>query len=395
METRERDGAEIEWQLELQDLRPVLRWLEQERGNGADGVSVGHASTATHVDTYLDTADRRLDRAGYTVRIRRAPRAPAELTLKSLAPVGQDALRVRRELSQDLSVDPGTVLPDVDGPVTVRVRSLVGSRSLAALFDVRTRRRTFALSTGNGASGELALDDTVISEAETGRVLGRLRRVEVEAPEEAVDAVRPLVESLQRALGLQPAVLSKYESALAASGRRRSVAQSFGPTSVERDATTGQVALAVLRRHFEALLATEAGARLGDDVEELHDMRVAARRLRAAVAMFEEALPAEAVRQGSELAWLGETLGVVRDLDVQIGELSRWVDGAPEADRPALARLGALLETQRAEARASLLQALDSPRYERFVRRFGSTLRSRSGIRTAPARTLAPALVLQ
>src|SRR3954454_18820119 len=379
METRERDGAEIEWQLELQDLRPVLRWLEQERGNGADGVSVGHASTATHVDTYLDTADRRLDRAGYTVRIRRVPRAPAELTLKSLAPAGQDALRIRRELSQDLGPDSGTVLPEVDGPVTVRVRALVGSRSLVALFDVRTRRRTFALSTGNGASGELALDDTVISEAQTGRVLGRLRRVEVEAPEEAVDAVRPLVESLQRALGLQPAVLSKYESALAASGRRRTDGQSFGPTSVERDATTGQVALAVLRRHFEALLATEAGARLGDDVEELHDMRVATRRLRSAVAMFEEALPAEAVRQGSELAWLGETLGVVRDLDVQIGELSRWVDGAPEADRPALARLSALLENQRVEARASLLQALDSPRYERFVRRFGSTLRSRSG----------------
>src|SRR3954466_4687597 len=123
-------GAEIEWQLELQDLRPVLRWLERERGNVTAGVSLGPGSTVTHVDTYLDTADRRLDRAGYTVRIRRAPRSTTELTLKSLAPVGQDALRVRRELSQDLSVDPGAVLPDVDGPVTVRVRSLVGSRSL-------------------------------------------------------------------------------------------------------------------------------------------------------------------------------------------------------------------------------------------------------------------------
>src|SRR3954470_21550314 len=132
METRERDGAEIEWQLELQDLRPVLRWLEQERGNGADGVSVGHASTATHVDTYLDTADRRLDRAGYTVRIRRVPRLPAELTLKSLAPVAQDALRIRHELSQELGPDSGTVLPEVDGAVTVRVRALVGSPPRAA-----------------------------------------------------------------------------------------------------------------------------------------------------------------------------------------------------------------------------------------------------------------------
>jgi CHAD domain-containing protein len=54
-----------------------------------------------------------------------------------------------------------------------------------------------------------------------------------------------------------------------------------------------------------------------------------------------------------------------------------------------------LLETQRADARASLLQALDSPRYDRFVRRFGSMLRSRSGTRTGPARTAVPTLVLQ
>src|SRR4051794_39971269 len=198
-------GAEIEWQLELQDLRPVLRWLERERSNVTAGVSLGPGSTVTHVDTYLDTADRRLDRAGYTVRIRRAPRSTTELTLKSLAAAGEDALRVRRELSQELAADPGSALPHVDGPVTTRVQALVGSSSLAALFDVRTHRRSFALSTGNGASGELALDDTVIHEAETGRLLGRLRRVEVEAPAAAVDAVRPLVESLQETFGLQPA----------------------------------------------------------------------------------------------------------------------------------------------------------------------------------------------
>ncbi|MFL5981433.1 MAG: CHAD domain-containing protein [Gaiellaceae bacterium] len=395
MSTRERDGAEIEWQLELQDLRPVLRWLEDERGNGTAGVSLRHAATVTHVDTYLDTADRRLDRAGYTVRIRRAPRLPTELTLKSLATVGQDALRVRRELSQELSVDPGTTLPAIDGPVTARVRALAGSRKLVALFDVRTHRRTFALGAGNGVTGQLALDDTVIHEAETGKVLGRLRRVEVEAPEESVRAVRPLVENLQHALGLQPAVLSKYEAALAASGHRRAESESFGPTSFGEDATAGQVALAILRRHFAVLLAKEPGARLGDEIEDLHEMRVATRRLRSAVALFEDVLPAEAGRQRPELAWLAQTVGDVRDLDVEIDGLNRWIDVAPSGDLAGLARFRTLLETQRADARASLLQALDSPRYDRFVRRFGSMLRSRSGTRTGAARTAVPTLVLQ
>ncbi|MFL5950886.1 MAG: CHAD domain-containing protein [Gaiellaceae bacterium] len=388
-------GTEIEWQLEGQDLRPVLRWLENERGAEGRGVTLGQASRLTHVDTYLDTADRRLDRAGYSVRIRRATRLPPELTLKSLAAVGPDALRVRREVSQELAADPGTRLQQADGPVTDRVRALIGSRKLVELFDVRTRRRTFALSTGNGAGGELALDDTVIHAAQAGKVLARLRRVEVEVADEAVDAVRPLVESLQRTFGLQPAVLSKYEAGLAASGRPRTESESFGPTSVARDAATGQVALAILRRHFAALLAKEPGARLGEDIEDVHEMRVATRRLRSAVALFEDVLPAEAVRQQSELAWLGRTIGAVRDLDVAIEGLNRWVDVAPAEDQDGLARLGALLESQRGEARAGLLQALDSPRYDRFVRRFGSTLRSRTGARTGPAQAAIPALVLR
>lgn len=395
MEAREGSGAEIEWQLEVQDLRPVVRWLEQERANGTDGIALGPAATITHVDTYLDTNDRRLDRAGFTVRIRRAPHLPAELTLKSLAPVQPDALRVRRELTQELETDEGVLPPRTRGPVSDRVHALVGSRDLSPLFEVQTRRRAFALTAQRAAAGELALDDTFIREPGAGRLLGRLRRVEVEAPEPSLPAVRPFVESLQRAFGLQPAVLSKYEAALAASGRQRSEPESFGPTAVWPDATAGQVALAILRRQFSALLAKEAGTRLGDDVEELHDMRVASRRLRAGVALFADVLPVELVRLRPELAWLGQTIGAVRDLDVQLGELDGWIAQAPEEDRPVLARLRALLDGQRVHARAELLEALDSARYERFVHRFGATLRSRSGTRTASVRTVAPALVLQ
>src|ERR1700704_6245965 len=206
MEARDGSGAEIEWQLEVQDLRPVLRWLEQARADGASGVSVGRASSVTHVDTYLDTRDRRLDRAGFTVRIRRAPELPPELTLKSLVAIRSDALRVRRELSQELDPDEGTMLLQSGGPVTDRVRALVGTRKLTPLVEAQTRRRAFALTTEGAPSVELALDDTVIREPGARRLLGRLCRIEVEAPEEALQAVRPLVECLQRTFGLQPAV---------------------------------------------------------------------------------------------------------------------------------------------------------------------------------------------
>jgi CHAD domain-containing protein len=386
-------GSEIEWQLDAQDLSVVQRWIERAAGaDAASGVSITPAKTINHVDTYFDTDDRRLDCAGYSVRLRKERGRPIEATLKSLDDARPDALRIRRELAEKVESDEPSALASATGPVGERVRALVGQRKLLPLFDLQTRRRVFELATAETPSGELLLDETAIRNPD-GRLLSRMRRVEIEVPEAAVEAVTPLVESLQRACGLQPAVLSKYESGLAATGVGRAEREEFGPTGIEPADAIGQVALAVLRRHFTALLANEAGTRLGDDIEELHDMRVASRRLRAAIALFQDVLPVEASKLRPELAWLGQTIGAVRDLDVQLEQLDDWIRALPEEDREPLTRLRALLSSERVRARNAMLQALDSARYTRLVRRFGAMLRSRSGARTASALEAAPALV--
>jgi CHAD domain-containing protein len=392
MEAQPGADAEIEWQLEAQDLRLVLRWIESTAAEDADGVTISDGPTLNHVDTYLDTEDRRLDRAGYSMRVRRSRRLPPEATLKALNGAGEDALRIRRELAEELDEDEPTAVARAPGAVGERVRALVGSRKLVPLFDLQTRRRVFPLTVAGTPSGELLLDETAIREPD-GRILSRLRRVEVEVPETALAAVSPLVESMQRTCGLQPALLSKYEAALVASGRPRLEPESFGPTAIEPCSTIGQAGLAILRRHFTTLRAKEPGTRLGDDIEELHDFRVASRRLRAAVALFGDALPAEAARLRPELAWIGQTVGAVRDLDVQLAQLDEWEAVVAEPDREPLERLRAVLDHERGEARSAMLEALDSPRYERFVRRFGAMLRSRSGTRTGAALAAAPDLV--
>jgi CHAD domain-containing protein len=393
MDARPAVGAEIEWQLDAQDLSVVQRWIERSAGaDAAGGVSITPATTINHVDTYLDTEDRRLDRAGYSVRLRKARQRPVEATLKSLDGARPDALRIRRELTEEVDGEEPAAVLSAPGPVGERVRALVGSGKLLPLFDLQTRRRVFELASADMPSGELLLDETAIRNPE-GRLLSRLRRVEIEVAEPAVEAVRPLVEGLQRACGLQPAVLSKYESGLAAAGIGRAAREGFGRTEIEPSDAIGQVALAVLRRHFATLLANEAGTRLGDDIEDLHDMRVASRRLRAAIALFQDVLPIEASKLRPELAWLGQTIGAVRDLDVQLAQLEEWIRALPEEDREPLTRLRALLTLERVQARIAMLEAFDSPRYAGLVRRFGSMLRSRSGARTAPALQIAPDLV--
>jgi triphosphatase len=392
VESRPGADAEIEWQFEAQDLRLVLRWIESTALSGADPITVAAGRTVNHVDTYMDTEDRRLDRAGYSVRLRRSRRPPYEATMKSLDGVGPDALRDRVELAEPLERDDPATVRDAPGPVGKRVRALVGTRKLVPLFDVQTKRRVFPIEAAGAPNGQLLLDETVIREP-NGPILSRLRRVEVEVPETSLAAVAPLVESVQKACGLQPALLSKYEVALVASGRPRLEAETFGPTAIEPGNTVGQVGLALLRRHFATMLAKEPGTRIGDDIEELHDMRVASRRLRAALALFGEFLPAEAARLRPELAWVGQTIGTVRDLDVQLEQLGEWAAALSEVDREPLDHLRSLLAEERTGARARMLEALDSPRYERFVRRFGAMLRSRAGTRTPSALAVAPDLV--
>lgn len=131
--------------------------------------------------------------------------------------------------------------------------------------------------------------------------------------------------------------------------------------------TVGELAVGIVRRDLAALLDHEPGARAGADPEELHDMRVATRRLRVALTVFSGALPGRAGRLGAELDWLGNVLGTVRDLDVQLGCVLRWQRDLPVADGAALAELAALLVAERSEARRQLLVALASDRYLALV----------------------------
>jgi CHAD domain-containing protein len=129
----------------------------------------------------------------------------------------------------------------------------------------------------------------------------------------------------------------------------------------------GELALSVLRSQLAALQAHEAGTRAGTDPEELHDMRVATRRLRAALRVFATVLPPEAEPLRQEAGWLGRSLASVRDLDVQLAQLQDWRASLPEPDRAALDALSNLIAEQRVQARTELLAVLDAERYSQFV----------------------------
>ena len=389
------------WQFDAVDLRPVVRWLD-ELAEGAESLAVRIETrgSTSQVEVYLDTDDRRFHRAGYALRVRRAGRgkgAGAEATMKELDSFATDppGERSRHGVSERLqSADP-ELLAEGDGPVAERVRALAGRKRMRLQFEVRTRRRLLSVEAMGLPPGEIVLDEIAIRPTAGGPPT-RLHRVEIEAPEAALATLRPFVERLQNACRLQPAKLTKYEAGALAAGLNTAPVV-FGPTSIEAEAPIGRLALAVLRRQFAALRAREPGTRLGDDSEELHDMRVASRRLRAALSLFADFLPPSADNLRDDLRWVAHTLGAVRDLDVQLEQLDGWLPDVPEIDREALIAVRSLLEAKRSAARETMLDALDSRRYELFVGRFSRLLRSargrRSGPTSLPARAVAPNLI--
>src|SRR5882762_4095833 len=93
-----KDGREVEWQLASTDLGPVRRWLADHGTIG--GLVLEPRSTQQIFDTYLDTDDWRIHRAGFALRIR-SESGKAEATLKSLHSASAEVAD-RRDLSETL-----------------------------------------------------------------------------------------------------------------------------------------------------------------------------------------------------------------------------------------------------------------------------------------------------
>jgi CHAD domain-containing protein len=376
----ETDDIEIEWQFDALDLRPVERWLAalpmHSGGEGAPPAPTAQAKPPRRlVDRYLDTDDWRILRAGFVLRTRQRGRRD-EATLKDTAPSAPGGLRHRLEVTEPLP-EGGLAALGTEGPVGRRISAVAGRRPFRQVLEVRTRRRPFSLRMSGEEVAEVALDETVITVGPAQQPV-RLRRVEVEVRPEWADDLSPVVEDLRRACGLQPATLSKFEAGLLALGIQVPEPPDLGSTEVTPSSSLGDLAYAVIRRNLAVLLAREPGTRLGEDIEDLHDMRVATRRLRAAIDFFGEILPIRSKTLRAELSWLADVLGGVRDLDVQIerlDDMEQWVvvDGA---DGSPLVDLRHLLTAQRKVARHELLDALDSPRWERLAAGLTSLVRA-------------------
>jgi CHAD domain-containing protein len=118
----------------------------------------------------------------------------------------------------------------------------------------------------------------------------------------------------------------------------------------------------LLLRHLDALVVEITGVRGAEDIEYIHRMRVASRRLRNALPIFRPAFPIKKMDTwGKEIRRITRSLGAARDLDVQLDSLHKFLDSIHSTSQflPGIRRLILRLEQQRTRLQANVIRALN------------------------------------
>lgn len=142
----------------------------------------------------------------------------------------------------------------------------------------------------------------------------------------------------------------------------RSAARKAPDVVLASDVTVADAFRIILRHCLDHLLANQA-ATLAGETEGVHQMRVALRRLLAALSLFRgvlvESWMSAAIR--ADLRWLQHELGITRDWDVLATETLVRTDSAIEPE------VASAVARSTAEARGNLIEGLRSDRYRRLL----------------------------
>jgi CHAD domain-containing protein len=403
--------TEVELKYRVTDPATGERLLAADQLGGLQATG-GRARAIQLEDRYVDTREGALAQAGFAVRLRQSG-ADTIVTVKSLAATEGDGGAVERE---ELEGPADRVASAADWPAS-DARALVlehaGDAPLVERVTIRQLRHRRLLRAGD-TRVELSLDEVDV--VSRGRIVRSFTELEAELVKGDARLLTELASRLDSESGLARSDYSKLEVALAALGGsngetavasklrrpapkapkddaaatsggvdgdgspggtdlpRLVVGKSPGVVAEDHIAEAGRK---VMRFHLARMIEREPGVRLGRDAEEVHKMRVATRRQRAAWRLF-----GEYFRKGrtkpyrTGLRDLAGRLGAVRDLDVQLENMEAYRADLPVAEQRAIEPLIDSWRQHRDDARVLLMRELDSPGHARFVQDYVDFVRT-------------------
>jgi CHAD domain-containing protein len=301
-------------------------------------------------NTYFDTPGAGLRLFGITLR-RRVGGSETGWQLK--VPSGT----ARTELQS------GSRAKTLPRALAAGVEGLLAGESLDPVATMVTTRSAHRLLNADGELVMEVADDQVESGPPDGEsTLHSWREVEVELGPAGKKKDLKRARKLLQAAGASP------------STTRTKLDRALGPLSPDGQASTvaagtvGELVAAYVAAQCEVLASNDVGMRTG--TPDVHKTRVAARRLRSTLRMFDDvfdAAPAEELN--NELSWYADVLGQVRDREVLSSRLTKQIaELPPEQVRGSVeAEITETLASERQDAVDQLSKAMRTKRYQHLV----------------------------
>jgi inorganic triphosphatase YgiF len=264
------------------------------------------------------------------------------------------------------------------------LREAIGDRLLEPRFETKFKRRIKRLTVG-GASFEAAFDEGEIVAGERRAPLTELE-LELKSGEHA--DFYDFATQLAEALPLRLETLSKSTRGYLLTNDARPFPVKARETEMPADASFDDAAAIVVGDTLQHFLANWASLR--DDVhpEAIHQMRVALRRMRALLALFQREAPCgEFVAFRAEAKRIASALGPARECDAFAGLIAsgpRVAFGDPKV----FAALDGLIRARRDRLHEEARRLIADPSSAHFVLRLQSFLAKRGWRNALPAEQL-------
>ncbi|MGD9851556.1 MAG: CHAD domain-containing protein [Nitrospirales bacterium] len=299
-------------------------------------------SPRVFTSTYYDTAQHRLGQLGLTLR-KRIERGRGIWQAK--IPSGD--YRVELEIESGSRQIPWQFLD--------LLTAFVRKDELVQLGKIRTWRTGRLIQGKDHYMAEVTVDSIAL--LRENKIQARFRELEIELKEGKSEHLKLIGKILQKSGAKPKSSQPKIFQVLG-------LPYPLADPGLEPSTSPSEHIQATLKSQFTQMILHDPGTRLGRDNEDLHQMRVATRRMRAifrAVRSFLEPEWTKKIRE--EIGWVGSLLGEVRDWDVLLESLGKEYSSLDLPDKQAFTPILRTFQDERSASRARLLEGLRSDRY--------------------------------
>jgi triphosphatase len=320
--------------------------------------SLHNPTHETLESTYFDSPDLFLRDHGFNLRVRHIGDKRVQTIKSTDHGVGvferseweQTIASDQPDLSSVKDTDLGRILID-------EVRE-----TLKPVFETRFERTAYHLN-GNGADIVMAIDEGQILATGSSRPVSE---IELELRHGSYADLFKIARDILNIVPAHLAFKSKSERGYELIANTAVAAETASDPQLSAGMSAGYAFTLIGRACLRHLVAN-VPAMMGRDWNAVHQMRVALRRLRAAISLFSAVVAddrTEAIK--TELRWLAKELGPARDLDTLLFEVITPLR-KQHAKQPGLANISNMFTRKRLKSYRQAQQAVQSARFRTLV----------------------------